>query len=82
MSQRKRPGRLWMFFYGKPRRGFPWLLVGVITAVVVLSLTFAIPGGADALRTMAPAFLVVLVILIGGAIVAAVAVLRRRPRRR
>jgi hypothetical protein len=67
-----------MFFYGRPRRGFPWLLAGVIAAIVVLSLTFAIPGGADAWRTLAPVFLV---ILIAGAIVAAVAVLRR-PRRR
>lgn len=79
MSQRKRPGRLWMFFYGRPRRGFPWLLAGVIAAIVVLSLTFAIPGGADAWRALAPVFLV---ILIAGAIVAAVAMLRRRPRRR
>jgi len=79
VSQRKRPGRLWMFFYGRPRRGFPWLLAGVIAAIVVLSLTFAIPGGADAWRALAP---VLLVILIAGAIVAAVAMLRRRPRRR
>ena len=77
MNQRKRPGRLWMFFYGRPRRGFPWLLVGIIAAIVVLSLTFAIPGGADVWRTLAPVFLVM---LIAGGIVAAVAVIRR-PRR-
>ena len=77
MSQKKRPGPLWMFFYGRPRRGFPWLLVGVIATVMVLSLTFAIPGGADLWRSLAPVFLV---LLIAGGIVAGVAVMRR-PRR-
>lgn len=77
MSQKKRPGPLWMFFYGRPRRGFPWLLAGVITTLLVLSLTFAIPGGADLWRSLAPVFLVV---LIAGAVVAGVAVMRR-PRR-
>ena len=67
-----------MFFYGRPRRGFPWLLVGLFLTIVVLSLTFAIPGGADVWRSLAPVFLVV---LIAGAIVAAV-VLIRFPRRR
>lgn len=66
-----------MFFYGRPRRGFPWLLAGVMAAIVLLSLTFAVPGGADLWRTLAPIFLVV---LIAGGFVAAVAVLRR-PRR-
>ena len=79
MNQRKRPGRIWMFFYGRPRRGIPWLLVGIVVAIVVLSLTFAIPGGAEAWRTLAPAFLVV---LIAGAIVAAFAVIRHPRRRR
>ena len=78
MNQRKRPGRLWMFFYGRPRRGFPWLLAGVFVTVIVLSLTFAVPGGADVWRALAPVFLVALIV---AAIVAAVAVLRH-PRRR
>ncbi len=78
MSQRRRPGWWWLFFYGRPRRGFPWLLVGLFLAIVVLSLTFAIPGGADAWRSFAPAFFVV---LIAAAIVAAL-VLIRYPRRR
>jgi hypothetical protein len=66
-----------MFFYGRQRRGFPWLFVGVVVVIFVLSLTFAIPGGADVWRSLAPVFLVM---LIAGGIVAAVAVLRR-PRR-
>jgi len=69
---------LWLFFYGRPRRGFPWLLAGIVVAILVLSLTFAIPGGADVWRGLAPVFLVV---LIAGAVVAAV-ILIRNPRRR
>ena len=79
MNQRRRPGPLWMFFYGRPRRGFPWLLVGIVVAIGVLSLTFAIPGGADVWRGLAPIFLVVLIVAV---IVSAVAILRARPRRR
>jgi len=29
---RRRPGRLWLFFYGRRRRGFPALLVGLVFA--------------------------------------------------
>ena len=79
MKQRKRPGLLWMFFYGRPRRGFPWLLAGIVIAVVVLSLTFAIPGGADVWRGLAPIFVVLLIVAV---IVSAVAIVRARPRRR
>lgn len=79
MSQKKRPGPLWMFFYGRRRRGFPWLLVGIVVAVVVLGLTFAIPGGADVWRGLAPIFLVALIVAV---IVSAVAIVRERPRRR
>jgi hypothetical protein len=75
---RKRPGRLWLFFYGRQRRGVPWLLIGVGVAVLVLALTFALPGGADLWRSIAP-------LIIGGLLVLAIlgaiaAVLR--PRRR
>jgi Na+/melibiose symporter-like transporter len=42
---KERPSWLWLLFYGRRRRGFPWLLVGVLAAVVVFGLLFAIPGG-------------------------------------
>jgi len=77
VNQRRKPGLLWMFFYGRPRRGFPWLLAGVVVAVAVLSLTFAIPGGADVWRSLAPVFLVMLIVAV---IVSAVAIVRARPR--
>jgi len=47
-APKKRPGALWMLFYGRRRRGFPWLLAGVLLAVALLALLFAIPGGATA----------------------------------
>ena len=77
-SPKKRPGALWLLFYGRRRRGFPWLLAGMAAAVVLLALTFAIPGGPDAWRSAAP-FLFGLLLM--GALVAAV-VAALRPRRR
>jgi hypothetical protein len=68
-----------MLFYGRTRRGFPWLLAGIVVVVAVLSLTFAIPGGADVWRGLAPIFLIVLIVAV---IVSAVAMVRARPRRR
>lgn len=75
---KKRPGFWWLLFYGRRRRGFPWLLAAVFAAAVVLALVFAVPGGADLSRAVAA-------ILLGGLPAAAVvlavfAVLR--PRRR
>lgn len=75
---KKRPGPLWLFFYARRRKGFPWLLVMVMVAIVVLALSFAIPGSADMWRTVAP---VVFGLLILGALVAAI-VAALRPRRR
>ena len=75
---KKRPGPLWLLFYGRQRRGVPWLLIAVIFAVLLLALTFAIPGAADMWRSVAPVILGVLVLV---AIVSAIAALLR-PRRR
>jgi hypothetical protein len=75
---KKRPGRLWLFFYGRQRRGFPWLLVGLTVVIIALALTFAIPGWADYSRAVAP---VVFGVLIVGALAAAI-VAALRPRRR
>ena len=75
---KKRPGPLWMFFYGRQRKGFPWLLTLVMIAIVALALSFAIPGGAELWRTVAPvAFGVLILCGLAAAIVAAL-----RPRRR
>jgi len=78
LSDKKHPGPAWLFFYGRQRRGFPWLLVGLLTAVVVLALTFAVPGGADTWRTIAPLLIGFLIL---AAILATIAA-TLRPRRR
>ena len=75
---KRRPGALWLLFYGRRRRGFPWLLAGIAVTVVLLALVFAFPGGADVSRTVA---VVVFGFLILGAIVFAV-LAALRPRRR
>jgi hypothetical protein len=75
---KKRPGPLWLLFYGRQRRGVPWLLIAVIVSVVLLALTFAFPGAADMWRSVAPVILGVLLLV---AIVAAIAAMLR-PRRR
>lgn len=75
---KRRPGPLWLLFYGRQRRGVPWLLGGVAVAVIALALTFAFPGGADFWRSIAPIFIGVL--LVGG--IAAAIVVTLRPRRR
>ena len=75
---KKRPGPLWLLFYRRQRRGVPWLLIAVIVSVVLLALTFAVPGAADVWRSVAPVILGVLLLV---AIVAAIAAMLR-PRRR
>jgi hypothetical protein len=75
---KKRPGPLWLLFYGRQRRGVPWLLIAVIVSVVLLALTFALPGAADMWRSLAPVILGVLLLV---AILAAIAAILR-PRRR
>ncbi len=82
MSQRRRPGRLWLLFFGKKRRGFPELLVVTAVAVVVLALTFALPGGADLSRYATAASVAALILLIAGSLaLVAIALLRPRGRR-
>jgi len=75
---KKRPGPLWLLFYGRRRRGFPWLLAGVLVAILAFALLFAIPGGADLSRAIAGAVFGLLIV--GAVVLAVVAVLR--PRRR
>jgi uncharacterized membrane protein YhaH (DUF805 family) len=75
---KKRPGRLWLLFYGRQRRGFPWLFVGIMVVIIALAISFAIPGWSDMWRAVAP---IIFGLLIVGALVAAIAA-AVRPRRR
>jgi hypothetical protein len=78
---RRRPGRLWLFFYGRRRRGFPGLLVAVLVLALVLGLAYGLPGGADASRLVIVLSLALLLGLILASL-ALVAVAWRRPRGR
>jgi hypothetical protein len=85
---RRRPGRLWLFFFGRKRRGFPGLLVGLVAGALLLGLLYGLPGGADLSRWFILVTVVALLALILGSLVlVVVAALRgtppgRRPGRR
>ena len=82
---RRRPGQLWLFFYGRRRRGFPGLLVGLLALALLLALLYGLPGGADLSRWFLVLTAAALVLLILGSLaLVAVAALRgdaREPRR-
>ena len=79
MSKR-RPSRLWLFFYGRRRRGFPGLLVGLIVAAVLLGALYGLPHGADISRFAIVLTISALVLVILAAI-ALVAIAAIRPPR-
>jgi hypothetical protein len=74
---KRRPGRLWLFFYGRKRRGFPGLLVSLLAAALLLGLLYGLPGGADLSRWFIVATVGALVaLLLGSLALVAVAVVR------
>lgn len=79
---KRRPGRLWLLFFGKKRRGFPELLALTVLAVVGLALVFGLPGGADISRyaTALSVFLLVSLV-VGSLVMVVVAWLRPRAKR-
>ena len=79
---RRRPGRLWLFFYGRRRRGFPGLLVGLLLAAVVLGLAYGLPGGADVSRFALPLTAGALVLVTLAALALVVIAWRRPPGKR
>ncbi len=76
---RRRPRRLWLFFYGRRRRGFPGLLVGVLALAVILGLTFANRTGAAISYWIGIGFLVLIALLALVALAVALAASLRRP---
>lgn len=78
-APKKKPGPLWMLFYGRQRRGFPWLLVSVGVGVVLGALAFRLVGGPDVWRAVFP--LAIGALLLAALVFALVASLRPRPRR-
>lgn len=81
-NPRRRPGRLWLIFFGKKRRGFPELLAVTLVVVALLALSFGLPGGADLSRYATAISVAALVILVAGSLaLVLVAWLRPRGRR-
>jgi Na+/proline symporter len=78
---RRRPGRLWLFFWGKKRRGFPGLLVGLLVVALGLALLFRLPGGPQLSRYAGLLTIAVLIILILTSLVLVVVAAIRPPRR-
>ena len=78
---RKRPGRLWLFFYGRKRRGFPGLLVGLVAAAIVLGAIYGLPHGADLSRFAIVVSVSALVLLILASLVLVAIAAIRPPRR-
>lgn len=77
MSRRRPPGRLWLFFYGRRRRGFPGLLAGVLLLALLLGLTFASHAGAAISYLIGLLFLIVIAVLAVSALaIAMIAALR------
>jgi HAD superfamily hydrolase (TIGR01549 family) len=74
--------RLWLFFWGRKRRGFPGLLVGLLVAAILGGLLYGLPGGADLSRWAFPLTLAALVLLILASLVLVVVALIRPPGRR
>jgi hypothetical protein len=75
----RRPGRLWLFFYGRRRRGFPGLLVVVLGLSIVLGLTFASRAGTTISYWIGIGFLAVIALLALAALGLALAASLRRP---
>jgi len=77
---RRRPGRLWLFFYGRRRRGFPGLLIALIATALVLGSLFGLPHGADISRFAIGLTISALILVIIAAIALIVIFAIRPPR--
>ena len=75
----RRPSRLWLFFYGRRRRGFPGLLVAILALAVVLGLTFVSRAGVAISYWIGIGFLVAIALLALVALAVALVASLRRP---
>jgi hypothetical protein len=76
---KKRPGLLWLMFYGRQRRGFPWLLFWVGIGLLLGAVAFRVVGGPEVWLAVYPFFVGGLILCaLVGAVVAAFLPRRRR----
>ena len=79
---KKRPSRLWLWFWGKKRRGYPGLLTVVVLAAIAGAVAARSTVGYDLGYWFGVGLLVLLTLITLGALAAAIAgVLRPRGRR-
>lgn len=78
---RRRPGRLWLFFYGRRRRGFPGLMVGVLAAALVLGAIYGLPHAADLSRLVLAGAVILLALLVVASLALVAIAAVRQPRR-
>ncbi len=81
-APRARPSRLWLFFHGRKRRGFPGLVVGGLALVFALALLFRLPGGPDFSRYATAVSVAALLLLILCSLALVLAAFFRPPRGR
>ena len=75
----RRPSWVWLLFFGRRRRGFPGLLVGVLGLALLLGLSFGTRSGAAVSYFAGLFFILVIAVLAVGALVLALIASLRRP---
>lgn len=78
---RRRPGRLWLLFWGRKRRGFPGLLAALLGLLLALALLFGFPGAAAFSRYWLLVSIGLLLLLIAASLALVVVTAIRPPRR-
>lgn len=82
MPGSSKPGWLWLIFFGRRRRGFPWLLAAALVIPLALALTYAAPSGVSISHWVGIAFVVIIAALLMGALCLILLSGRRPPGRR
>ena len=86
VKKRKKPGRLWLFFWGRKRRGFPGLLAAIFVVLLVLAAIYGVPGGADLSRlwilVSVTALLLLILASIALVVLSALGIVKPKPRGR